>query len=478
MIVRNWISASSGSAFDSDALAYLNSAGITDPVIKDATDILFKKLKSINSYVPNWVNFSDLAQSKVKLIYPLRGGSEATMKWNAMKPLDSDAALRGVFAGSGAVLDSQGYKPSGTSYIDTKLNPSTHLSLTSTQAGFYSDEDISTGTNIDLGTRESPWDSELKIAVNQDGANVCGVWEIPSSNSILTRANNKSDGYISVHRFNADYFYIFRNGLVIQVKKNPVANWLPTSNIFLAARNSGGGAGQFSTRNHFFDLIGQTARNRKALDTQDAAILSFINSCNGTVVGQEGNISLWFGDSIIAGSYVTIPQRFATLVCSSKIWDEYNYGIPSSTLSYPSAGVNAVLNFYERYDFEIPYHKSNFKNLIIAYGVNDLIQGLDQATFESQLRTIVAHALGEKNWPTSKVKLINHYKTTYQSDAPKIALNARIASVATDYSLQLLDVWGAMVADGRGAELLQADGVHLSIIGNEVVANYIIANIT
>jgi len=59
------------------------------------------------------------------------------MKWNLKNPLDTDAAFRLAFFGSG-ILSATGWKGNGTNaYLETFLNQSTQITLNSESVGYY-----------------------------------------------------------------------------------------------------------------------------------------------------------------------------------------------------------------------------------------------------------------------------------------------------------------------------------------------------
>lgn len=106
-------------AVDTNAIRFLDSAGITDLTIRRAVDSLVISLKN------------DGIWSKMDAIYPFVGGTESAHKWNLKDVRNVDAAFRLVFSG-GWTHAATGALPNGTSgYADTKYNPSTQSLSTS-----------------------------------------------------------------------------------------------------------------------------------------------------------------------------------------------------------------------------------------------------------------------------------------------------------------------------------------------------------
>jgi len=101
-------------AYDTDALAFFNAAGITDLTQKVAVNQLVLDLKAYGIY------------TKINALYPFVGGTATTHKYNLKNPLDTDAAFRIVFSG-GWTHDSNGITSDGTTaYARTfvKMNTS------------------------------------------------------------------------------------------------------------------------------------------------------------------------------------------------------------------------------------------------------------------------------------------------------------------------------------------------------------------
>ena len=128
---------------DADAIAFLDAAGITDPTISWATDVLVTDLKRDNIW------------DKMYTIYPFVGGTASTHKFNLKNPADTDAAFRLSFVGpwihnsNGAT--SPGFDSNG--YAETFLSPKdsvTDWGLTSSM-GLYSR--TSAQGNYDMGVR-------------------------------------------------------------------------------------------------------------------------------------------------------------------------------------------------------------------------------------------------------------------------------------------------------------------------------------
>lgn len=105
--------------FDADANAYLTAVisaggtGIT-PTVSAATTNMFVSLKSNNLY------------NKLYTLYPALGGTAGSCKFNAINPLDTDAAFRLTFFGGGTFSQATGYLGNQiNAFADTHFNPLT-----------------------------------------------------------------------------------------------------------------------------------------------------------------------------------------------------------------------------------------------------------------------------------------------------------------------------------------------------------------
>ena len=140
--------ASLAPSIDPDAQAFITAASITDPTQQSAINQLVVDLKA------------DSLWTKMKAVYPFVGGTASTHKFNLKDPRDLDAAFRLVFSG-GWTHSSNGALPNGTNgYADTKLVPSTTLSVNSKHLSIYSRTNTATGTDCSSNTGTStPYDN-------------------------------------------------------------------------------------------------------------------------------------------------------------------------------------------------------------------------------------------------------------------------------------------------------------------------------
>ena len=123
---------------DTDVLAFISAASITDTTQKSAINTLVTELKTASIW------------TKMKAMYPMVGGSASSHKFNLKDPRDLNAAFRLQFV-NGWTHTSTGALPNGIDgYADTFVIPSTSLLQDSTHFSYYSRTNT-TSTGIDFG---------------------------------------------------------------------------------------------------------------------------------------------------------------------------------------------------------------------------------------------------------------------------------------------------------------------------------------
>ena len=225
-----------GSSFDSDAAAYFAAAGITDPTQKAAYNTLVVALKGYSIY------------SKLFALYPFLGGTASSHKWNAINPVDSDAAFRIVWNG-GVTHSSNGVQCNGTTgYGDTKFVPSTSgFTTTSGSMGIYSRTNATGG--YDFAATNAGSSSQAVIARYTDNNFFVGYGLLSSV------ANSDSRGFFCCVRNGASNNEGFRNGT--RVINAAAGQALQTTTLTIGADNRAGVYTEFSSRQYALAYIGQ-----------------------------------------------------------------------------------------------------------------------------------------------------------------------------------------------------------------------------
>lgn len=186
-----------GKGADTDALAFITAAGITDSTQKSAITQLVSDLKSANIW------------TKMKAIYPFVGGTAAQHRWNLKSPYPFPNDFYLTFNG-GDTHSVTGYKPNGTNgYANTQLIPSNIQTLNSHGIGYYATENTTNlGDPIQMGANNSGIQSLILASKNTtmlgaaDGTNINGTI-------------SGGAGLFSVHRTSSTVTTIYKNSTTV-----------------------------------------------------------------------------------------------------------------------------------------------------------------------------------------------------------------------------------------------------------------------
>lgn len=229
----------SNSDFDSDALAFLTAAAITDPTQRTA----------INDFV---VSAKDHGYwTGLRAIYPFVGGTAGSHKWNLKDPRDLDAAYRITWVGT-VTHNANGITGDGaTGYGNTHYTPST--------AG-----DTSSSASAGLYTRTAANTVYDYSASGQDGVlpSFGGVFYVALGHGFQFVAAPGTGGVFAVNRTatNTEGWY---NGT--KVIDNAVASTPSAFERLLLATNGGAPSG-FSAANLAFAYSGASLTNQQNID--------------------------------------------------------------------------------------------------------------------------------------------------------------------------------------------------------------------
>jgi len=230
---------------DTDALAFISAAGITDATQSSAVQSLVGSLKSAGVW------------SKLLLCYPFVGGTAAAHKFNLKDPRDLDAAYRLVFSG-GWTHSSTGAAPDGSvgTYADTKLNPATALSATSyAEMSYYRTNPTQPSTYVSQGARidsTSPIQSFHTHFYSGDGNTYVDFGQrVVVANSTYGAAT----GAYSISRVSDSLITVYRNGSSVATG-TATNNQLPSLNSYLGAMNynASGNANNNSRQLAFYSI--------------------------------------------------------------------------------------------------------------------------------------------------------------------------------------------------------------------------------
>jgi hypothetical protein len=224
-------------AFDSDAQAFIITAGITDGIQQGAINNLVISLKT------------DGIWTKMKAIYPFVGGTATSHKFNLKNPLDSNAAFRLVFTG-GWTHSSTGALPNGiNTFANTFYNPSVSGVLNSSHLSYYSRTNTN-GTEVEIGVEQAVSNYQL---LEIRTANL--TYFLINQTTLPSVADTNSLGYYIGNRQASNDSDGWKNGVKI-LNGTAVSNALPNQNIYLGALNKAGVSLYFSTKQCAFSSIG------------------------------------------------------------------------------------------------------------------------------------------------------------------------------------------------------------------------------
>jgi hypothetical protein len=193
--------------------------------------------------------------SKMKAIYPMVGGTANSHKFNLVNPVDNDSAFRLVFNG-GWTHSSTGAQPNGsTGYADTKLIPSTSLTLNSTHLSYYSRTNASGGYDIGVWALTSQA-QYLNLSL-RNGDKFYSLINYPQTTvNNPTITNTNSQGFYIGSRTTSTLVSGFKNNTKVISDTNSPQNVIG-HRIFIGATNNRDlGAHSFSTKECAFASIG------------------------------------------------------------------------------------------------------------------------------------------------------------------------------------------------------------------------------
>lgn len=235
------------SGFDSNAQAFFNATGITDPTIQSAINTLVIDLKK------------DGLWSKMKAIYPFVGGTATTHKFNLVNSTDTDGAFRLSFNG-GWTHSSNGVLPNGTNgYANTFLKPSLLLTQNSSHVSVYSRTNNS-GNYADIGTSNASNNNGLYLLYRSSD-----LKDYSRNNNSASPALSATTslGFILNNRTTSTNMKVTLNNSIVNANTNATTG-LSINNIYISALNVNGSTSNYSNRQLAFATIGDGLTDTEA----------------------------------------------------------------------------------------------------------------------------------------------------------------------------------------------------------------------
>jgi hypothetical protein len=243
--------------FDTDALAFINATGISNPIQKVAINFLTLGLKENNIWTP------------LKAIYPVVGGTSHSHKFNLKNPADTDAAFRLSFS-AGWTHSDTGMTPNGTSaWADTFLVPSTQLVLGDISFSTYSRTNSEENTS-DMGTAavDPTYYQRQTIRTRRATNQMIGILSDAGLQDVYAYTNTNSQGYYIFTNDAATTKKMFKNGTLLTPTgtSDLGGGGLSTVSFAIGAENfQNFGPSAFNTRQNAFATIGEALTDQEAI---------------------------------------------------------------------------------------------------------------------------------------------------------------------------------------------------------------------
>ena len=230
------------SSVDTDAQAFIEAAVITNLTQQSAIDTLVKALKTANIW------------TKMKALYPFVGGTAAQHRFNLKSPGTTAADFYLDFIGGGA-HNANGYQPNGTTaYADTKLIPSTSLTLNSTHLSVYLTTAGGGGDYFDMGVEDNSYNNRLFMKVHGSGI------QIMNNSYLIDYAEASFSNRTSSNVINS-----FKNNTKVLNDTAKISQGLSVRPLYIAAHNFAGSPSFLSPRRQAFASIGNGLTDAEAL---------------------------------------------------------------------------------------------------------------------------------------------------------------------------------------------------------------------
>jgi hypothetical protein len=250
ILATHAIISSSQIIYDTDALAFITAANITDTTQKNAINQLVLDLKSYGVW------------TKMKALYPFVGGTAITHKYNLKDPRDLDAAYRLQFV-NGWTHSSTGAKPNGIdAYADTKLNENSVMTLGNEHISTYLRTNVQ-GLFADIGVWLNAYNYGTQILPRFTYPFTYDTYigyVNDTSNSYFS--NNDSRGFFISNRISTTHLKLQKNSTINTFSVNSINKI--NANFWIGARNIDINGHLYSPREQAFASIGDGLTDTEA----------------------------------------------------------------------------------------------------------------------------------------------------------------------------------------------------------------------
>jgi hypothetical protein len=207
---------------DTDALAFLTAAGITDPTITSAICTLVTSMKANGTW------------AKCNAIYPFVGGTSFTTKFN----LKSTSTFELTFGG-GWSYALTGITPNGINgYSETFLKPSVVLGANSGHLSYYSRTNSAVLNELPMGVTNAVGTSQFSLVVRRtDNSNSFRATESGGTTGSTSSTSTDSRGLTLGSITSATSRKIYKNGTLLNTNSSNITWSRINGNIFIGAVN-------------------------------------------------------------------------------------------------------------------------------------------------------------------------------------------------------------------------------------------------
>lgn len=223
-------------AFDPDALAFFEAAGITNPTQRSAVNTLVVSMKS------------DALWTKMKAVYPFVGGSASSHKYNLINPADSNAAFRLVFNGTW-VHGANGATSNGIdAYADTFFNPLSQSVLYNFAFGVYTNINPNPalgvgGSAIPMGVDAGSGSNQILGFQNTGGNSILYSYQTGTNNTVYYTNIGGPEIYtklVVTCRPTNSALKLYYDGVLRNTESTLTSSANPNHNIYIGAMNNAG----------------------------------------------------------------------------------------------------------------------------------------------------------------------------------------------------------------------------------------------
>ena len=252
--------------FDPHAVAFINAAGITSSLQKNAINTLCLSLKSYGLW------------NKMIAVYPFIGGTASSHKFNLIEARDSDSAFRLGFNG-GIIHSVTGMQPNGTNgYANTNINVASKLSLNDCAVSVYSR--TNTATNTCMVGVSFNFNVLYSIELFPTWGGTTAYFSL--NNKETSVANNNSSGLFILNRPNSTTLKLHRNSSIL-ANYSITATGLVNDTLTLGKMNSSGvNTEYYDNREQAFATVGYGLTDAESLNLY-TVIQAFNTSLNRNI---------------------------------------------------------------------------------------------------------------------------------------------------------------------------------------------------